>query len=89
MSHTKEKKDMIIKKCPKCKDEYTEKPALSRVDSKTEICQWCGMIEAIVIADATIENKRIKLKTTKLNASEKKYRTHIIPAIELMRSKQK
>lgn len=89
MNRTKEKKDMIIKKCPKCNDEYTEKPALSRVDSKTEICQWCGMIEAIVIAETFIENKNIKLKTNKLTTMEKKYRDKLIPAIEIMRNKQK
>lgn len=35
------------KLCPKCNKKYTEHPALSRVDNKTEICPACGMKEAI------------------------------------------
>ena len=37
----------IVRKCSKCGDLYTEEPALSRKDNKTEICAYCGMREAI------------------------------------------
>ena len=40
--------EMELKKCPKCKCTYTEPPAISRADNKTEICSNCGMIEALV-----------------------------------------
>ena len=33
--------------CPKCGKEFTEYPALSRVDNETEICPECGIAEAI------------------------------------------
>lgn len=33
--------------CPLCKGEYTEPPALSRVDNKTEICPVCGTKQAL------------------------------------------
>jgi len=33
--------------CPMCGREYSEHPALSRKDDKTEICPECGMQEAI------------------------------------------
>lgn len=33
--------------CPTCGKFYTEHPALSRKDNKTEICPTCGMNEAI------------------------------------------
>lgn len=33
--------------CPKCRKPYTGRPALSRVDNKTDICPDCGMREAI------------------------------------------
>lgn len=33
--------------CPICKQSYTEEPALSRKDNKTEICSDCGMNEAM------------------------------------------
>ena len=33
--------------CPVCHRSYTEPPALSRVDNKTEICPDCGMMEAL------------------------------------------
>lgn len=33
--------------CPKCHKYYTDYPAISRVDNKTEICPECGQIEAL------------------------------------------
>ncbi len=36
-----------IQRCPKCGKEFTEYPALSRVDNETEICPECGVAEAI------------------------------------------
>lgn len=33
--------------CPKCGESYSEPPALSRVDNKTEICPLCGTKEAL------------------------------------------
>lgn len=29
--------------CPKCRKPYTGRPALSRVDNKTDICPDCGI----------------------------------------------
>ena len=36
-----------IQRCPKCGKEFTEYPALSRVDNETEICPECGIREAV------------------------------------------
>ena len=36
-----------IQRCPKCCKEFTEYPALSRVDNETEICPECGVREAL------------------------------------------
>lgn len=36
-----------MRTCPTCNKTYAERPALSRADSKTEICPTCGMLEAI------------------------------------------
>lgn len=33
--------------CPRCKEEWTGYPALSRVDNKTEICSPCGTVEGL------------------------------------------
>lgn len=33
--------------CPRCKKDYEEYPALSRVDNKTNICSKCGTAEAM------------------------------------------
>ena len=33
--------------CPSCGQTYTEPPALSRKDNKTDICPSCGMMEAL------------------------------------------
>ena len=38
-----------IQRCPKCKKEFTEYPALSREDNETEICPECGVKEALTI----------------------------------------
>ncbi|BCB40543.1 hypothetical protein BCJMU51_5461 [Bacillus cereus] len=37
-----------IKDCPKCGIGYSEYPAISRVDNKTEICPKCGQEEAYI-----------------------------------------
>lgn len=42
-----------IRTCPMCHKEYKERPALSRVDSKTEICPECGTREALQIVGKT------------------------------------
>ena len=36
-----------IKVCPVCGKEYSEHPAISRKDNKTEICSLCGRLEAV------------------------------------------
>lgn len=33
--------------CPRCKEVYTDRPAISRVDDKTPICPDCGTREAL------------------------------------------
>ena len=33
--------------CPRCRKDYEEFPALSRVDNKTYICSACGVAEAM------------------------------------------
>ena len=43
------------KTCPICGRIYTEPPALSRVDNKTDICPDCGMMEAL----AAIPRRRL------------------------------
>ncbi len=34
--------------CPKCNQKYTQHPAISRVDNKTNICPACGIKEALI-----------------------------------------
>lgn len=41
--------------CPICGKEYTERPALSRKDDKTEICPICSSKEAMIAAGWTEE----------------------------------
>jgi len=40
-------KILEIQRCPKCKKEFIEHPAISRLDNKTEICPSCGIDEAV------------------------------------------
>ncbi len=42
-------KILEIQRCPKCSKEFTEYPALSRVDNETEICSECGVKEAVML----------------------------------------
>lgn len=37
-----------VRKCPHCGAYYTQRPALSRLDNKTEICPKCGKEEAVL-----------------------------------------
>jgi len=64
-------------KCPKCKQEYKGKPALSRLDSKTEICELCGYAEAIAIANSVIENRKVKISIKGLSIEERKLRKEL------------
>lgn len=41
---TDEKRTAI---CPKCEQEYTDAPALSRFDNETFVCPDCGTREAL------------------------------------------
>lgn len=40
--------------CPECQKEYSELPALSRKDGKTEICSDCGTMEGLDVARTMI-----------------------------------
>lgn len=40
-------KILELQRCPKCKKEFTEHPALSRDDNETEIYPECGIKEAL------------------------------------------
>lgn len=41
--------DKVERVCPKCGRTYTEHPALSRIDNKTDICPECGCREALEV----------------------------------------
>ena len=44
---TDEKTTPITRRCPKCGQEYTDRPAISRLDNVTPICPDCGTREAL------------------------------------------
>jgi predicted nucleic acid-binding Zn-ribbon protein len=55
------------KKCPKCGKTYTDHPAMSRVDNKTEICPECGTREALdVINMKKVDQDKIIAEIQKL-----------------------
>lgn len=43
------RKILEVRCCPKCGKNFTDYPAISRDDNKTEICPECGVYEAIVV----------------------------------------
>lgn len=55
--------------CPKCKETYTEPPALSRIDN-TDICPDCGIREALDSIPG--DKKRLKEISTKIIGEIKK-----------------
>ena len=59
----KEKRAHVMKTaiCPICKKAYTGYPAVSRKDSKTEICPDCGIREALDAAGVGDEQKNMIL----------------------------
>lgn len=48
---------MKSKICPKCKNKIIGYPAISRIDNKTEICSYCGQIEALEDIAKYLRNK--------------------------------
>lgn len=44
--------------CPKCGERYTDRPAISRADNKTEICPDCGQREAIEAYENYLKKER-------------------------------
>ena len=49
----------MIRLCPRCGNVYSEAPALSRVDGKTDICPGCGTAEALEAFKQFIEKRQI------------------------------
>lgn len=47
--------------CPKCGKEYTERPAISRLDN-SEICPECGALEALDAVGYSEEEKEEGMK---------------------------
>lgn len=43
--------------CPRCGKKYTDYPAISRKDNKTEICPQCGVEEAMEDYFASIKKE--------------------------------
>lgn len=52
-----ETKKEEVKTCPICKKTYTGVGAISRKDSKTEICSECGTKEALEVFTKYLEEK--------------------------------
>ena len=48
---------MKNKICPKCGNKIVGYPAISRRDNKTEICSYCGQIEALEDMAKYLHNK--------------------------------
>ena len=49
--------------CPRCGQEYTERPALSRKDNNTFICPDCGTREALESIGVNADEQDEILKT--------------------------
>ncbi len=71
----------VVKICPSCNSEYTDHPAISRRDNKTEICPPCGTREAILDSDLTYSQLQPSIEEYKrlcislLKRFDEEYRT--------------
>ena len=64
--YDKERRE-IMRKCPKCNRLYSDYPAISRRDNKTEICSECGTKEALLdyaMSKIKLEEKYVHEATT-------------------------
>ena len=59
-----------MRKCPVCGKAYTDHPALSRKDNKTEICPSCGLNEALEAYYDAIGRSRDELDEAKATIRE-------------------
>ena len=50
--------------CPRCGDEYTGFPALSRWDNKSDICGECGTVEALLQFEARNDDPKAVVHPT-------------------------
>lgn len=58
--------------CPRCGKRYSERPAISRVDNRTEICPLCGTREALdSLGIAKLEQEQI-LTTIRFYSNKRK-----------------
>lgn len=71
-------KKQKTKICPRCEKEYTNFPALSRRDSKTDICSDCGQEEALL--DFVLFRKSVQEKSdfNKMIAKEVSFMVKLI-----------
>lgn len=53
-----------LRTCPRCGKTYTDYPAISRKDNKTEICPECGQLEAL---EAYQKNQEVRIPIKTLN----------------------
>jgi len=67
--------------CPICGKKYSEYPALSRKDDKTEICPQCGMLEALTAFGITDEKAHEALDEIR-EATEPKVKIYTAYAAE-------
>lgn len=58
-----------VRFCPCCKKEYSDYPAISRQDNKTEICPSCGVEEAL----ADMYNAKLAKEATVIMNAEITY----------------
>lgn len=75
-----------MRNCPRCGKDYSEHPAISRIDNETEICPACGTLEAfgdyfknqstveqrIMTIQAGIEELQFKLEAITKELNEKR-----------------
>lgn len=59
----------ITKICPKCGKEYTERPAISRIDN-SEICSECGVLEALNAVGYSEKEKEEGMKLVRESLEE-------------------
>ena len=58
-----ETKELKVRVCPLCGQEYTGHPAISRTDNETPICADCGTRQALASIGVSLE-EQVKILET-------------------------
>lgn len=65
--------ELMMRTCPICGQNYTDHPAVSRIDGLTQICPDCGTRQALESIGVSAEEQEQILQTIHRNQKRNEY----------------